>query len=243
MGMLYSHATMLDLRRIKAIGLDLDDTLWPIWPTIERAELQLNLWLQQHAPATALVFADGVSRVVLRQAVLLARPELGHDMSALRRESIRLGLQRNGEDPALAEAAFDVFFEHRMRVDLYVDARPALEFLAQRFPVVAISNGNADVARVGIGAHFAASLSAHEFGVGKPDVRIFRAAAQAVGVLPHEVLHVGDDQALDVLGALDAGMQTVWLNRGDHEWRHARRPHVSVTSLQHLCGMLELAAK
>ena len=234
---------MLDLRKIKAIGLDLDDTLWPIWPTIERAELQLSRWLQQHAPGTALAFADAVNRIALRDAVVLARPDISHDMSALRRESIRLGLQRNGEDPGLAEAAFDVFFEHRMRVELYDDALPALEFLAKRFPVVAISNGNADVARVGIGAHFAASLSAHQFGVGKPDVRIFHAAAQAVGVLPHEVLHVGDDPALDVLGALDAGMQTVWLNRGDHAWRHARRPHVSVTSLQHLCGMLDPAAQ
>jgi HAD superfamily hydrolase (TIGR01509 family) len=233
---------MLDLRKIKAIGLDLDDTLWPIWPTIKRAELQLALWLEQHAPQTALAFADVAHRVALREEVVLARPDISHDMSALRRESIRLGLQRCGEDPTLAEAAFDVFFTHRMRVDLYDDALPALEFLAQRFPVVAISNGNADVARVGIGAHFVASLSAHQFGVGKPDVRIFHAAAQAAGVLPHEVLHVGDDPALDVLGALDAGMQTVWLNRGEHVWGHARTPHVSVTSLQHLCDMLEAAA-
>ena len=27
----------LDLSRIRAITLDLDDTLWPIWPTIARA--------------------------------------------------------------------------------------------------------------------------------------------------------------------------------------------------------------
>ena len=230
---------MLDLRKIKAIGLDLDDTLWPIWPTIERAERRLGEWLHQHAPQTALVFADVANRVALREQVVRMRPDLAHDMSTLRRESIRLGLQRCGEDPALAESAFEVFFEHRMRVELFADALPALEYLSQRFPIVAISNGNADVARVGIGAHFSASLSAHLFGVGKPDVRIFQAAAQAVGVTPDELLHVGDDPALDVLGALDAGMQTVWLNRGDVDWRHERKPHVSVTSLKHLCAMFE----
>ena len=234
---------MLDLTAIKAIGLDLDDTLWPIWPTIERAELELNQWLQQRAPRTAAAFADMARRVELREAVVLACPDIGHDMSALRRESIRLGLLRSGEDPALAEPAFEVFFLHRMRVDLYADALPALEFLAQRFPIVAISNGNADVARVGIGAHFSASLSAHAFGVGTPDVRIFNAAAHAVGVLPHQLLHVGDDPALDVLGALDAGMQTVWLNRAEHAWRHERVPHVMVTSLQHLCQLLDPTAQ
>ena len=44
-------ATDLDLSRIRAITLDLDDTLWPVWPTIARAEAQLQSWLQQHAPA------------------------------------------------------------------------------------------------------------------------------------------------------------------------------------------------
>ena len=156
---------MLDLSKIRAIGLDLDDTLWPIWPTIARAETQLLQWLEQHAPRTAATFSEPAHRLALREAVLSAQPAIGHDMSAVRREMIRAGLRHGGENPALAEPAFDVFFAHRMRVDLYADALPALRFLAARFPLVAISNGNADVARVGIGEHFHASLSAHQFGV------------------------------------------------------------------------------
>ncbi|MEO6623306.1 MAG: HAD family hydrolase [Burkholderiaceae bacterium] len=235
--MLYSPAPMLDLTKIKAISLDLDDTLWPIWPTIERAEIQLQHWLAQHAPLTAAAFADPAHRVALREAVLRAQPAISHDMSALRREMIRSGLQQGGEDPDLAEPAFDVFFAHRMRVDLYADALPALRFLAARFPLVAISNGNADLARVGIGEHFHASLSAHLFGVGKPDARIFHAAASAAGVPPQAVLHIGDDARLDVLGALDAGMQTVWLNRGGHPWDHRQQPHFSVASLDPVCQL------
>ena len=228
---------MLDLSKIRAIGLDLDDTLWPIWPTIARAETQLQRWLEQHAPRTAATFSDPAHRLSLRDAVVRAQPSISHDMSALRREMIRSGLRHGGDDPDLAEPAFDVFFAQRMRVDLYADALPALQFLAARFPLVAISNGNADVARVGIGEHFHASLSAHLFGVGKPDVRIFHAAASAAGVPPEAVLHVGDDPRLDVLGALDAGMQTVWLNREGHAWEHDQRPHLSVASLDAVCGL------
>ena len=125
-----------------------------------------------------------------------------------------------------------------MRVDLYADALPALQFLAARFPVVALSHGNADVDRVGIGEHFRASLSAHRFGVGKPDVRIFHAAAAAAGVVPEAVLHVGDDPELDVLGALNAGMQTVWLNRSGQVWKHDQQPHLSVSGLDALCRFL-----
>jgi FMN hydrolase / 5-amino-6-(5-phospho-D-ribitylamino)uracil phosphatase len=64
-----------------------------------------------------------------------------------------------------------------MRVELYDDVRPALAFLAARFPTVALTNGNADVHRVGLGEFFVGSFSAQAFGVGKPDVRIFHAAA------------------------------------------------------------------
>lgn len=229
---------MLDKSKIKAIGLDLDDTLWPIWPTIERAELQLQQWLAQRAPLTASVFSNPASRQELREHVVRSRPDIGHDMSALRLEIIRLGLERSGEDTDHATPAFEVFFEHRMRVDLFEDALPALKFLASRFPIVAISNGNADVERVGIGAHFKASLSAHLFGIAKPDVRIFQAAALAVGVRPDEVLHIGDDAELDVLGGLNAGMQTVWLNRSGQPWVHQPQPHLSVTDLRQLCDLL-----
>ena len=131
--------------QIRAISLDLDDTLWPIWPTIAKAEAALLQWLKEHASVTALHLGDTVKVRALRQEIVNLRPDLQGDLSALRRESIRLALQRAGDDPALAEPAFDVFFAARQRVDLFEDALPALEFLSQRWPVVALSNGNADV--------------------------------------------------------------------------------------------------
>ena len=108
----------LDVKRIAAISLDLDDTLWPIWPTIERAERVLHDWLLREAPKTAdLLVTPGILRE-LREAAAKERSDLAHDLSALRRESIRGALRRAGEDPALAEPAFEVFFEERQRVTL-----------------------------------------------------------------------------------------------------------------------------
>lgn len=233
---------MMEISKIRAISLDLDDTLWPVWPTIDRAEIALTDWLAPRAPATAALFTDRQARLSLREEVLRLQPSIGHDLSTLRRESIRLGLRQSGEDSALAEPAFEVFFDARQRVTLFEDARPALAFLAARFPIVALSNGNADVTRVGIGEYFAASVSAQAFGVAKPDPRIFHAAAAAVGVSAEAVLHIGDDGALDVLGALEAGMQTVWVNRAAHDWAHDRRPHLTVTELGDLCQRLTSVA-
>lgn len=231
---------MLDATRIKAISLDLDDTLWPIWPVIARAEQALQDWLRPHAPNTATLLADAEQRLALRREVQRQRPEIGHDLRTLRQELIRLALQRHGEDTALVAPAYEVFIAERMRVELYEDARPALAWLAQRFPVVAVSNGNADLHRIGLGEYFHAGLSAQAYGVGKPDARIFHAAASAAGVQPQEVLHVGDDAALDMLGALQAGLQAVWVNRAGHDWRHdeALRPHATVSDMAQLCALL-----
>jgi HAD superfamily hydrolase (TIGR01549 family) len=230
---------MLNISKIRAITLDLDDTLWPIWPAIARAELALSGWLLPQAPGAAAVFADPVARLALRHEVVQRHAHFGHDLSAIRQEMIRSALHRAEEDTGLAAPAFEVFFDARMQVDLFEDARPALAFLAARFPIVALSNGNADVGRVGLGAFFAASLSAQAFGVAKPDPRIFHAGASAAGVPAEAVLHIGDDAALDVLGALDAGMQTVWVNREDKPWAHEAQPHLSVASLLELCALLD----
>ncbi len=229
---------MLELDRIRAISLDLDDTLWPIWPTIERAEKVLHEWLAINAPMTAALFSSPEALREIRQQVGQQRTDLKFDLSALRRESIRLALYRAGDDPRLAEHAFDVFFAERQKVELFPDALPALEFLSERFPLVSLSNGNADLEKVGLAPHFAAAISAREFGVGKPDARIFHAAAGAVGLQPHEVLHVGDDVLMDVLGARNAGMQAVWVNRVLAPWPHPEKPDLEVAGLAELCNAL-----
>lgn len=231
---------MLDIQTIKAISLDLDDTLWPVWPAIEGAEKALEQWLGQHAPMSAALFANPLARHELREHVMRTRPDLHHQLSKIRLEAIRLALERSGENTDLAPAAFGVFFAARNCVQLFDDALPALQRLAQHYPLVALTNGNADIQTIGLASYFCASISAQKFGVGKPDPRIFYAAAGAANVLPHQVLHVGDDALLDVLGALNSDMQTVWVNRGEAAWNHALQPHESVTTLTELCELLQI---
>jgi FMN phosphatase YigB (HAD superfamily) len=44
--------------------------------------------------------------------------------------------------------------------------------------------------------------------------------------------------ALDVVGALGAGMQTVWVNRSEHLWTQGQHPHATVADLAELCDLL-----
>ena len=232
---------MFDVTTIRGISLDLDDTLWPIWPTIERAEKALLNWVEMHAPEASRLFADAAAMRAIREAIGTSRPDLQHDLSAVRHELIRLALVRAGADPLLADGAFDVFFAERQRVTLYDDALGALEFLSARFPLVSLSNGNADLKRVGLARFFQAEISARKCGFAKPDPQIFIAAAEALNLAPEQVLHVGDDATLDGLGALAAGMQSAWLNRADHLWPHESTPHLTLTSLDDLVALFRAA--
>ena len=47
------------LRQVTAITLDLDDTLWPVRPTLVAAEQVLAEWLRTHAPATRELLVCG----------------------------------------------------------------------------------------------------------------------------------------------------------------------------------------
>lgn len=205
---------MTALTPIRAITLDLDDTLWPMRPALVEAERALAAWLCERAPRTAAHLTTEI-RAELRARLLERHPQRSHDLSFLRREALRLAMTACGEDPVLADEGFEVFLAARQRVSLYPDVLPVLAAWAVRYRLIAVSNGNADVTRVGLARYFAAAVSAHQVGFAKPDARIFREACDRAGVDPAATLHVGDDLELDVRAAQAAGLRAVWVRRPD----------------------------
>jgi FMN hydrolase / 5-amino-6-(5-phospho-D-ribitylamino)uracil phosphatase len=197
---------------IRALTLDLDDTLWPFAPVAARIQEALTGWLAEHAPRAAQAF-DPRASMKLIDEVREELPEMAHDLAFCRREALRRMFASAGEDPELVDPVFEVMSEARQRVDLYPDAAPALDRLADRFPLVAVTNGNADLERIGASRWFEHVIAAHEIGIAKPDPRIFHLACEHVGVAPAEVLHVGDDLVTDVEGAIGAGLQAAWVHR------------------------------
>lgn len=230
---------MLDLTPIRAISLDLDDTLWPVWPTIARAEEALHTWLAQHAPAAAALGQDREVLRQIRQQVQQDWPHRRHDLAALREEAIRRLLVQSGEPQGLAPAAFEVFHAERQRVELFDDAMPLLLHLAARYPLMAVTNGTADVHRVGLGQWFAHAVNAPTLGCAKPDPGIYQHAARLAGLDPHQVLHIGDDAHLDAWGARNAGMACVWVNRHGLAWDQPGAPAPMVSSLRALQDWFE----
>ncbi|QGZ64296.1 HAD-IA family hydrolase [Paraburkholderia acidisoli] len=235
------------LNHVAALSFDLDDTLWSFGVTVKRAEDALHAWLLEHAPGTASVLPSRMALAELRNEYERSRPDLAGDFRALRLGSIDLALSLAKEDPLLAAHAYDVFFAARQQVEFFEDVMPALAWLSARFPLVAVTNGNADLRLTGGSEFFRATLSAAVVGIAKPHEEIFHRAAREAGVAPETMLHVGDDFRLDVLGALDAGLQAAWLVRENVTSAHAlvdasspaaTRPYVTLNELRTLCRML-----
>jgi FMN hydrolase / 5-amino-6-(5-phospho-D-ribitylamino)uracil phosphatase len=207
----------------RVISFDLDDTLWPVAPVLAAAEAALHEWLQERYPRT-MHGHDTHSMRGLRAKIAAQFPEQSHDFTFLRRRALAAQFISAGYAESACEEALEVFLAARNRVEVYDDVRPALERLRMRYRLFALSNGNADPNRCGLGAFFDGHVSAIVAGAAKPDARIFAALAEMAGVSPEEVLHVGDDPLADVVGARQAGMQTAWLNRDSRTWPVALAP-------------------
>ena len=208
---------------VRAISLDLDDTLWPFAPIGARIEQALHEWFLEHSPRTAERFPISAMRV-LRERLFAEFPEHAHDLGLLRRLTIERALHESGDDPALGAAAYAIFFRERNRVAFYDDALGALGRIARILPMAALTNGNADLGAIGIAPLFRFQLGAREFGAAKPDPGIFLEACRRLALAPGDVLHVGDHPLMDVAGAARAGMRTCWIDRGEHAWPHDLAP-------------------
>lgn len=227
---------------IRLITFDLDDTLWDVRPVLHSAELTLREWLARHTPELNDYSIEALSAI--RHTLLDAQPELRHRISELRRRVLCNALEGagypHGEARELAEQAFEVFLEARHAVQLFPEVHPTLEQLANHYTLGVLTNGNADVRRLGLADYFDFTLCAEELGVGKPDPRPFCEALKRAGVAAEHAVHIGDHPSDDIGGAQKAGMRAIWFNPGGGPWQQAGgQPDAVITNLAELPALLD----
>lgn len=222
---------------IKAISFDLDDTLWDIWPVVERAEALLHDWLSARYPRITEQFTPLELRGLCGE-ISTRDPEHAHDRTWLRQQALLLAAQRSGYAQFDVAGAFAVFFIARNAVELFPEVRPTLQRLKSRYSLVTLSNGNADLRMIGIDRLFDFSLSATDVGAAKPHPALFIEACRRLALHPAQIVHVGDDPEHDVLGAAHAGLRTVWLNRNQQNWQGGTRADAEIASLDELATLL-----
>ncbi len=198
---------------ITVITFDLDDTLWPCAPVINQAEIAYYDWLLEHCPAACEEYDQKQLRAV-RQELLSTAPELINDVSEWRLRATRDLLARYGADTSLAEDAFETFLAARQKVEFYPDVIDALQDLSFHYRLGSLTNGNADLKRIGVDHHFDCALYATLALPAKPAPDMYLQACEELAVSPQSILHVGDNASTDIEGARSVGCRTAWINRG-----------------------------
>jgi putative hydrolase of the HAD superfamily len=83
-----------------------------------------------------------------------------------------------------------------------------------------ISNGDYDqqlekLEKMGIREYFDCIITSSEIGLAKPNATIFLEACYQANVHVHESYYIGDRLKTDAIGAKNAGMKGIWINRKD----------------------------
>ena len=197
------------------ITFDLDNTLWDVDSVIVAAEQSMRAWLREHVPEVVDLYnSNGLTEI--RTQVLSNHPELKHNLSALRVLITQRAIESCGHGSAsaerLARKAFDVFMDGRHQVNYFEDALTTLATLSSSYMLAALSNGNADITRLGLDRYFSFAYSAAEVGRGKPHPDMFLAALERTGTRPEGAVHIGDHLDDDIAGAQGVGMHTIWVD-------------------------------
>lgn len=234
---------MIFYRRIEpvqAMTFDLDDTLYDNHPVIRLVEEQAAKWLHTHHSVSAsqpIIWWQQMKQVVASQD-----PMLVHDMTKWRYEQIFQGLRMLGysEEQALQAAGelINEVLRLRNQVDVPDETHRVMAQLADRIPLIAITNGNADPDKFGLGHYFQAVLKAGPDGLSKPFPDLFNKAQAMLNIPAGRILHIGDHLRTDVQGAKMNGFQACWLNDTDTDLRHCTKarilPDVEIARLSQL---------
>ena len=112
-----------------------------------------------------------------------------------------------------------------------------LTTLREHYRLALVTNGASDFQRhklevTGLRDYFDVVVISGEVGVGKPDPAPFNAALSALDASVDEAVMIGNDKGRDILGADRTGLRSIWVQPGDSTQTGA------VTDLREIPGLL-----
>ncbi|MBA53481.1 MAG: HAD family hydrolase [Pseudomonadales bacterium] len=231
---------------IKLLTFDLDNTLWEIDPVIIEAEKAMRAWVAEHVPeAVAHLEMDQLKQTY--KQILQEHPDVAHHPTNFRKKLLyRVFTNASlAHDHAheMSEQAFAVFYRGRNQITLFHEAEGILETLSQRFPLIALTNGNANLEMIGIDRYFKAHFSSETEGKAKPHHAMFKRALEFMGIAANEAIHIGDNPKEDVEAAKALGYYTIWFNENGNQSSDLCSPTVEIQQLGELVDAVTAIAE
>lgn len=124
-------------------------------------------------------------------------------------------------------------------------ARPIIDTLAQRYPLVLVSNFYGNIKTVledfHLDMYFGEIIESAVVGIRKPDPAIFALGVKALSLTAAEIAVIGDSFDKDIIPATALGCRTVWLrNIGWADYSGDERADAIISDFQDLEGLFRL---
>ena len=228
------------MNKITTISFDADGTLWDFEGVMRHAlgcALDELRRLVPFAPDSLSIEA----LIAIRDQVAEEQKDRGLTHEAIRLEAFKRTLQLvKRPDDELAAHLNTLYLKHRFEdIQLFDDVLPTLNTLQGRYIMGLLSNGNTYPERCGLGGYFQFVVFAQDYGIQKPDPRLFEITIERAGCAKSQLLHVGDSFQNDIIGAKQAGVRSVWLNRQGGSNETGKQHDFEISSLRELTEILE----
>lgn len=205
---------MSKIKGIKAISFDGDGTLWD-FDKVMRHSLRHVLKELEARDQEAAAMLDVEKMIEIRNRVANELKGKVTNLEAIRLEAFRRTLMEIGRpNDILASQLYQVYLKHRFEdIELFDDVLPALKKLGKKYTLGLLSNGNSYPERCGLEGIFQFVVFSQDYGVEKPNPKLFLIGLEKAGCSKPELLHVGDSLEKDIIGANNAGIKCIWINR------------------------------
>ncbi|MCE2393159.1 HAD family hydrolase [Candidatus Poribacteria bacterium] len=226
--------------KITTISFDADGTLWDFEGVMRHALGCALAELRRLVPAAP----DSLSvdtLIAIRNQVAEEQKSRGLTHEAIRLEAFKRTLQfiENSDDD-LAAHLHALYLKHRFEdILIFDDVVPILDALQGHYTMGLLSNGNTYPERCGLAGYFQFVVFAQEHDIQKPDPALFEIAIERAGCAKRQLLHVGDSFQNDIIGAKQAGVKSVWLNRQGENNGTGKQHDFEISSLRELTRILE----
>ncbi len=217
---------MFDITKTKAVLWDLDDTLYS---RVDAARQTFPGMFREN------LYADK-SDTFIHETVDFMMTKI-HRNSMIHEDAFHALLEKYPADkPYIRPDCLNYYYEHISEFATpfpeQVEVIKKLRDLGIKTAIVTnISEDRLDsqrqkISALGIEPLFDVIVFSGELGIHKPDRRIFDHATNLLGVSNDQCVFVGDDPTSDVAGALNAGMEVVWIDNWEYDGSFANEPRV-----------------
>lgn len=206
---------------VEAVIFDLDNTL----VNRKHAFMKYSEWFIDQF----IVTRDSAHKIEVLEYIRIADQNGYRNKAELYEELLTTFEMKNLEMTAkdLLEHWFSEFHKHTVLMDGTFEI---LDYLKQKNTKLGlITNGsvhtqNSKIDQVMLRSYFDVIIVSDEVKIKKPDKRIFEIALERLNVNPQSTWFVGDHPINDIQGAVNAGLNAIWL-KGFMDWEDSMEEH------------------